>query len=386
MQFELSETQLALKKSARKFFPTECQPADVRRIIEAPHAFDAALWQKIAGQGWLGMIFPEEYGGTGMGLVEMAAAYEEMGRALVPGPALSSLWAGAVILEAGSEAQKRHYLPLLASGERKATVAYLEANATWDAASLKADLSQGWLTGAKLFVTDAGVADFFVVAARSDGDLVLCIADRQQRGVSVTPLNGMDLTRPIYEVNFLSAAIPAEQVLASGTAAENAIARATGIAIVALTAEMTGGMQRVLELTVEYAKTRKQFGEPIGKFQAVQHQCADQFLLVESSRSAVLFAAWALDQNTPDAAAAVSVAKVYTSEAYREVGNRAIQIHGGMGFTWENDLHLYYRRAKLSENLFGDAIHHREQLARIVVDAAPRPAETIAHQPAIASA
>src|SRR5258708_10938554 len=143
MQFELSETQLALKKSARKFFPAECQPVDVRRIIETPHAFDAALWRKIGDQGWLGMIIPEEYGGTGLGLVEMAAAYEEMGRVPVPGPMLSSLWAGALILEAGNEAQKKAYLPGLASGAKKATVAYLEANANWDPESMGVSLSHG---------------------------------------------------------------------------------------------------------------------------------------------------------------------------------------------------------------------------------------------------
>jgi alkylation response protein AidB-like acyl-CoA dehydrogenase len=173
---------------------------------------------------------------------------------------------------------------------------------------------------------------------------------------------GMDLTRKLYSVQF-------DNVLAETLGETAALARPRGIATVALAAEMVGGMQRVLDLTVEYAKTRKQFGKPIGIFQAVQHQCADMYLETESARSAVYYAAWALQHHAPDAVAAVSIAKLYASDASRTVGNRGIQVHGGMGFTWENDLHLYYRRAKTSETAFGDATFHRERLARLTIDA-----------------
>jgi alkylation response protein AidB-like acyl-CoA dehydrogenase len=175
------------------------------------------------------------------------------------------------------------------------------------------------------------------------------------------PMHGIDMTRKLYSVQFDNA--PAEKI-----GETSALARALDIATVALAAEMVGGMQRTLDLTVEYAKARKQFGKPIGMFQAVQHHCADMYLETESSRSAVYYAAWALQENAPDAASAVSIAKMYASDASRTVGNRGIQVHGGMGFTWENDLHLYYRRAKASETFLGDATFHRERLARLVID------------------
>jgi alkylation response protein AidB-like acyl-CoA dehydrogenase len=185
----------------------------------------------------------------------------------------------------------------------------------------------------------------------------------------------MDATRKLYEVSFKSVMIGRENLLAYGLRAQSALKRARDIATVGLVAEMTGGMQRLLEVTVEYAKTRKQFGRPIGQFQAVQHQCADMLLYTESSRSAAYYAAWALHEGIPEAHLSVSVAKAYASDAYREVGNRAIQVHGGMGFTWENDAHLYYRRAKASEIAFGDAAYHRERVAQMVVDAVQAPVE-----------
>jgi len=208
-------------------------------------------------------------------------------------------------------------------------------------------------------VTDAAIADFIVVVAR-DGVFVV---DAKAPGLHIEPMKGMDLARKIYAVEFKDT--PAE---ALGNA--NGLAAALNVATAALCAEMTGGMQRTLELTVAYAKTRKQFGKPIGIFQAVQHLCADMYLETESSRSATYYAAWALEENTPDAATSVSVAKMYASDSARNVGNRGIQVHGGMGFTWENDIHLYYRRAKASETMLGDATFHRERIARQIIDQA----------------
>jgi len=227
------------------------------------------------------------------------------------------------------------------------------------------------LTGRKLFVPDAAVADVLVVVARVDGELALCVVPAKASGVQITNLPAMDGTRKLYEVAFDSVAIRREDILAVGDRARAALDRALDVATVGLVAEMTGGMQRLLDVTVEYAKTRKQFGRVIGEFQAVQHQCADMLLYTESSRSAAYYAAWAIHENIPEARLAVSVAKTYASDAYREVGNRAIQVHGGMGFTWENDAHLYYRRAKASELALGDAAFHRERIAKLVVDAQP---------------
>jgi alkylation response protein AidB-like acyl-CoA dehydrogenase len=362
-----------LKNSAREFFSAECPIAEVRRLMETDTAYDAALWQKMAHQGWTGIIFGEEYGGLGLGLVEMAVALEEMGHALLPGPYLSTvLLAGAAIDAAGNRAQKRKYLSRISMGEAHATLALLEAGARWEpeAVQLRAHptLSGFALNGRKIFVPDAAVADFLVCAARRGADLGLFIVPRGARGLTVTPLPAMDGTRKLYHVEFLETEVAEEDFLAIGESARDALEHALAVATVALAAEMVGGMQRVLEIAVEYAKSRKQFGKPIGQFQAVQHLCADMLLLTESSRSAAYYAAWALQERTPDAPAAVSIAKTYASDAYREVGNRGIQVQGGMGFTWENHVHLYYKRAKASELMFGDAAYHRERIARLVID------------------
>jgi len=360
MQFGLSESQQILKDTARRFFSGECPMAQVRRLMETPTAYDAALWTKLAEQGFTGIVSPEEYGGMGLGKVELILLMEEAGYALLPGPFFSTVaLAGPVIDAVASPEQKKKYLSRIAGGQARATVALLETGAGWDPADAKLQAAGDKLTGTKLFVSDAAAADFIVVIARNG----VFAVDAKAPGLRVEPMKGMDLTRKIYSVEF--AATPAERL--GGT--EN-LGHALALATAALAAEMAGGMQRALETTVAYAKTRKQFGKPIGIYQAVQHQCADMYLETESSRSAAYYAAWTLEENTSDALAAVSIAKMYASDAARTVGNRGIQVHGGMGFTWENDLHLYYRRAKASETMLGDATFHRERIARLVIDRA----------------
>lgn len=359
MQFGLSESQQMLKDNARKFFAGECPMAEVRRLMETETAYDAALWSKMAEQGYTGIIFPEEYDGVGLGKVELILLMEEAGRALLPGPLFSTVaLAGAILNEVATPEQKKKYLAPICRGEARSTAAILESSASWDLASVQMNSANGRLTGEKVFVPDAALADFMLVIAR-DGVFVM---DGKGKGISIEPMAGMDLARRLYCVHFENA--PAERL---GNSA--GLARALDIATTVLAAELVGGMQRTLDITVEYAKMRKQFGKPIGMFQAVQHQCADMYLELESSRSAAYYAAWALEQGAPDAAVAVSVAKMYASDAARTVGNRGIQIHGGMGFTWENDIHLYYKRAKASETAFGDATFHRERIARLVIDA-----------------
>ncbi|MBV8820037.1 MAG: acyl-CoA dehydrogenase family protein, partial [Acidobacteriaceae bacterium] len=335
-------------------------------------AFDAKLWSKMAEQGWMGIIFSEDYGGFGLGYVEMAAVLEEMGRALLPGPYLSTLLAGSIIEYAGSEDRTKKFLTAICKGEAKSTLAFLEESVSWSPRhfGMKARReSNGYvLTGHKRFVPDAAVADFLLCAAMVAHEPAIFLVPCDAAGFNARPTPAMDGTRKLYEVMFDSISLPEDALLAKGSLAVAAIEHGFGIAKIALVAEMVGGMQRLLEITVEYAKTRKQFGRPIGQFQAVQHMCADMLLLTESSRSAAYFAAFARNEGLPEAASAVSVAKAYASDAYREVGNRAIQVHGGMGFTWENDVHLYYRRAKGSEISFGDANWHREQLAKLVID------------------
>ena len=367
MNFGLSESQRILRENARKFFLNECPIAEVRRIMETPDAYDAALYQKLAAQGFTGIIFPEQYGGLGLGKVEMVALMEEMGRALIPGPYFSSaILAGSLINEAGDDRQKHRYLTPIAEGTKRATLALVEESGSWHPNSVKMPAGGSTLNGTKYFVTDAAVADTIVVVVRyHHDDLALFAVDSQAKGLTITPLESMDQTRKVYNVHFCDVE---GELLAMGAHARSALHHALNIAEVALAAELTGGMQRGMEISVEYAKTRKQFGKPIGSYQAVQHQCADMYFYTEGSRSSALYAGWALDNKAPDAEKAVAIAKMYASDGGREVGNRTIQVHGGMGFTWENDCHLYYRRAKASEVMLGDASYRRDRIAAMIID------------------
>ncbi|MEO8380268.1 MAG: acyl-CoA dehydrogenase family protein [Acidobacteriota bacterium] len=335
MDFDLSKPQKLLKQSARDFLARECKAERVRAIMATETADDPALWSAVAEQGWPGLIIPETYGGLGLSVVELAAVAEEMGRACMPGPLLSTIFASAVVLRAGTEEQKRRWLEPIAAGEMRATVA------------LGND-----------FVFDAAAADVILTVNGAGVEAL----DKSALTLTRTP--SMDETRKVYS-------------LARGEASARPVhpdpalegrEHLTAIPTVALCAEMVGGMQWVLDASVEYAKTRQQFGRPIGSFQAVQHLCADMLLLTESSRSATYYAAWALANDDPSAPLAVSMAKAYTSDASREVGNKGIQVHGGIGFTWEHDLQLYYKRSKASETLFGDATFHRERIASLVID------------------
>ena len=381
MDFDLTETQDLFKRSARELFAQECPPTVVREMIEKGEPYSDALWKKLVEQGWTGLFFSEEAGGLGLGMVEMAVAFEEMGRALTPGAYLSTVaLAGSLIEKACSAEYGAKRLRAISEGELKATVAVLEESATWDLDDVKlqaveTDKADGSikLTGKKLFVSDAEVADCIITAARKGSDIVLAFVDRGAAGLKVKVMPGLDATRLLYEVEFNHVAIAGADVVSDGKIARGALQHALDVATLALAAEMVGGMQWVLDASVEYAKTRKQFGKPIGQFQAVQHHCANMLLLSESTRSAVYYAAWVMGNDPEAAPLAVSMAKVYASDAYREVGNLGIQVHGGVGFTWDENIHFYYKRSKASELMFGDASFHRERIARLVVDGAGEP-------------
>jgi alkylation response protein AidB-like acyl-CoA dehydrogenase len=374
MDFDLSKTQKLLKASARDFLTRECKPARVRELIETDTAHDDKLWQSIADQGWTGLIIPEDHGGLGLGLVELAVVAEEMGRACLPGAFLSTLTAAALVERAGSVAQRAKYLEPIAAGKLKATVAFLEKGASWevDEIKLKATREDGnfQLSRSKQIVPDAEVADLLICVARDRDGLALLPLEHGAEGLSLKAMPSMDGTRKLHEIALESVTVAEADVFGADGDARAALRGALDVGCVALCAEMVGGMQWVLDTTVEYAKTRQQFGRAIGSFQAVQHQCADMLLMMESARSATYYAAWALTEGDPSASVAVSIAKAYCSDAYREVANRGIQVHGGIGFTWEHDLQLYYKRSKSSETLFGDATFHRERIARIIVDGA----------------
>ena len=376
MNFGFNDEQELLRSTARKFFENECGSDTVRRLMETPEGISPDLWTKLAEQGWLGLVYPEAYDGMGLGLVDLVVLMEEMGRAVVPGPYFSAvLLGGLAIAEAGSEAQKKEWLPRIAAGDRRVALAWMEPSAQLGPAGVTLTaVEKGGkytLSGTKLFVHDAHTADALVVAARTrpgagaDG-VSLFLVPKGTKGLEVTLLPTMDQTRKLCEVALSDVTIGPDALLGAAGAGWAPLARVLDRATVALCAEMCGGAQKVLDMTVEYAKIRQAFGRPIGSYQGVKHRAADMLVDVENSKSITYYAAWALDEGVAEAPLAVSMAKAYVSDAYRRVAAAGIQLHGGIGFTWEHDLHLYFKRAKGSEFTFGDATHHRERVAQLV--------------------
>jgi alkylation response protein AidB-like acyl-CoA dehydrogenase len=376
MDFGFSEEQDMLRQAAHDFLAENCPTTFVRQMMEDDKGYSPALWQKMAELGWLGLAFPEEYGGQGLGFVDLTVILEEMGATLLPSPFLSTvLLAGQTILFGGSEAQKQTYLPKIADGALLATLAMTEPSGRFDAEGImevKALPAEGGFTisGTKLFVPDAHVADVMVVAARTkeSGDksfgISLFLVDSQTPGISTTLLKTMDQTRKQCEVVFNNVAVGRDRLLGMVDMGWPILSKVLNIATAALCAEMVGGAQRVLDMSVTYAKERVQFGRPIGSFQAIKHKCAEMMLQVESAKSAAYYAAWAVDEDAPEVPLAISMAKAYCSDAYRYTAGEGIQVHGGIGFTWEHDMHLYFKRAKYSEFTFGDATYHRELVAQ----------------------
>jgi alkylation response protein AidB-like acyl-CoA dehydrogenase len=375
MEFDLSKPQQLLRDSAREVFARQCPMSRVRALMAGESAFDEELWQTLSDQGWVGLHLPETAGGLGLGLVELAVVVEEMGRACIPGPFLATLWAATLLAHPGDSAQGTRYLEPILAGDLRATVAFLESGGAWDPWDVQLHVEAGAgayrLNGRKVWVLDAADAGLIVCAGRHDDQLILLPVRSDAPGVSVTATPALDATRKLYQVDFAEVVVPAGDVLGSSQQAGGAVERSLQIGALAVSAELVGIAQKVLEVSVEYARTRQQFGRPIGAFQAVQHQCADMLLRTESARSAAYYAAWALSANIPEAGRALAIAKAYASDAAREVCHHALQIHGGIGFTWEHDLHLYLKRARANEVLFGDATFHREQIARMIFDRAP---------------
>jgi alkylation response protein AidB-like acyl-CoA dehydrogenase len=376
MDFGFSEEQELLRQSAVDFLSKECPMTYVRQMMEDERGYSEELWKKMADLGWMGLIYPEEFGGSGLNMVDLVVILEEMGKVSAPGPFFSSVCLGGLaILEAGNAAQKQKYLPGIAAGTTKATLAVLEEDARWDEQGVKLQARKGKnnysLSGVKLFVPDAHVADLIVCVARTTEGSTLFVIDRQQAGVTVTQLKTMDQTRRLNEVRLDKVRVNADAVLGAPGKGWEAVSRILDRGKVALCAEMCGGAQKVLDMTVEYAKMREQFGRPIGSFQAIQHKCANMLVQVESAKSATYYAAWAVANDAPEAPLAAAMAKAYCSDAYRQVTAEGIQVHGGIGFTWEHDIHLYFKRAKGSEVTFGDATWNRELVAQYTLDVAP---------------
>ena len=374
MDIGFTEEQEMLRDSARRFFESECTTQFVRQRMAEPAAVTDEFWRKLAGQGWLGIVYPEEEAGSGLGLVDLVVLMEEMGRVVMPGPFLSTvLLGGAAIAQAGAPAQRRQWLPQIVAGSAKAALAWTEPNLRWDAAgiTLRArEAGSGFtLSGTKLFVGDAHLADTLVIAARTrDGSTMedgvsLFLVPKDTPGLTVTVLPTIDETRKLCEVALNSVAGALLGEIHQGWAPlSKVVARAT----VALAAEMCGGAQQVLDMTVAYAKMRVAFGKPIGSYQGVKHQAADMLVALENAKSLTYYAAWAVDQGLHEAPLAVSMAKAAASDMSRKVAGTGIQLHGGIGMTWEHDLQLYFKRAKASEVAFGDATWHRERVAQLM--------------------
>jgi alkylation response protein AidB-like acyl-CoA dehydrogenase len=374
MDFGLSEEQTLLQQSARDFLAHECPTALVRDVMREGDGFPRTLYDKMAGMGWTGSIVPEAVGGLGLSMLDLAVLAEEMGRAALPGPFFSSSVLAAMSLIASSaRSHKREWLPRLARGDAVGTLAFLEESDRLDAAGIAARCAKtrnGYrLNGTKLFVTDAHVADFIVAAFRGRGTgeagVTLFVIPRDTPGISVSPLSNVDQTRRPCEVVFRNVDLPSSARLADDGAGWKVLSRVMDAACVVLAADSLGGAQRALEMSVEYSKVRQQFGRPVGSFQALKHMAAEMVSDIEPARSLVWYAAYAFDHERRDASRAASMAKARLSDIYCRTTNHAVQMHGGIGFTWEHDLHLWFKRAKWNETAFGDATFHRERVAQL---------------------
>ncbi len=376
MDLSFSEDQAMLRKSAGKFFENECSMEFLRKSWESERGFSVSLWNKMADLGWLALRVPEQYGGLGLGFVDLGILLEEMGRFALAGPFVPTVLAAESIMEAGSEKQKQDWLPKIANGEIRATLALWEPEFSYGPAGIRMFAephSDGFvLNGTKLFVMDGHVSELMIAAARTtdseepEEGITLFLIDEEIAGVSKQPLKGMDKGRNQSEVVFKSASIPSSKLLGSLDGGWPVLNRTLNKGAVALSLESVGGGGRVLEMAVDYAKIRVQFDRPIGGFQAIKHKCAQMMTEVEGARSIAYYAAWAVEAGGIEAEIAASLAKAYCSEMYRNATAEATQIHGAIALTWEHDLHIYLKRAKMNEQCFGDPSFHRDKLASIL--------------------
>ncbi len=373
MDLGLSEEQEMLKRTAQELLEQECPKSLVREMEKDEKGYSQKLWGKLAEVGFLGLPFPEQYGGTGFGFVDLAIVVEEMGRALVPGPYFYTVvLCGLAISEFGTEEQKKEFLPRIAQRNAILTFAHTEPSGRWDAegvtVSAKADGDDYVINGIKLFVPDAHVSDYLLAVARTkeskdpkDG-ITLFLVDAKSSGISYEVLKTIASDKQC-EVNFDNVRVPRKNVLGEVDRGWPIVEQILRRGAVGKCAEMVGNSQQVLEMTVEYAKNRVQFGRPIGSFQAVQHHCANMATDVDGSRFITYQAAWRLAEGLP-CDKEVSMAKAWVSEACRRVAALGHQVHGGIGFTEEHDMQLFFRRAKQAELFFGDADFHKEVVAQ----------------------
>jgi alkylation response protein AidB-like acyl-CoA dehydrogenase len=366
MTFAFTDEQNELRSTAARFLEEKSSSEKVRELMETDNGFEEAMWKQIADLGWLGMAIPEEYGGVGFGAVETMVLMEEMGKRLFCAPFFSAITLGSnAILNAGTEDQKKELLPGISEGTTRAALAFVEPNGKWELEGIELEATESggnWtLNGSKSYVVDGHTANLLIVAAKTGADVSLFTVDPDAEGVTRTALQTLDMTRKQAKIDFNNT--PAKLLGEKGKGAD-ALTRTLDQAAALLSAEMVGGAQACLDASTTYAKERYQFGRPIGSFQAIKHKCANMLMEVEMSRSAAYYASWAAAEDPEELSLAASLAKAYCSDAFFHAAAENIQIHGGIGFTWEHDAHLYFRRAKSSEIYLGDATYHRELVAQ----------------------
>jgi len=368
MYLGFTEQQAMLRQSVRRFLEQRCPIKEVRRLKTTPAGYSEELWHEMAKAGWLGIIVPEQYGGLGLGLLDLVIVLEEMGRGVFPSPFIAQTLATLAILELGNEQQRQQYLPSLVDGSRKASIALFEENSSIAPSSIQLRASytdkELVLNGEKRMVLDPESADIFVVCFRSDkGDdeLGIAVIDAKANGVSATAYPLIDETKRMGNVHFVNARVDAEQVLCAGSNTTAALERMLDQGALVLTAEISGAVEAALQLTVKYAKERSQFGHPIGRFQAVKHPLAEMYVDMESIHSLLYYGAHAHDQHKAELSRIASLAKAYATETLNRVGTDAIQIHGAAGYMVDMDIHLYYMRSKWARPIYGDAVTHYER-------------------------
>ena len=369
MNFGFTDEQDVLRSEVRKLLDSKAPLDDVRRVSEdrSGPGYDPALWEQIAELGWTGLVIPEAHGGAGLGWVDLVVVLQETGRSLFPSPLMATTLAADVIARAGSEAQQTRFLPGLANGEAIGTVALVEEDDRPGPAGIQLASRPNddgvILSGEKLFVQNAAAADLFVVAFRREGELALAVVEKSQAGVSAADWPGIDLTKRLGRLRLENVEVATDAILTGGDSTAVALLFDAGATAVA--AEAIGAAEAALALTVGYANERIQFGQPIGTFQGVKHPLAEMYVDVESFKSLTYYAAWCIDEGHPDLSLAASRAKAYASEALPRIGIDTIQLHGGIGYTWECDAHLFLKRAKWVRPIFGDADHHYERVATL---------------------
>jgi alkylation response protein AidB-like acyl-CoA dehydrogenase len=377
LDIKLDKIQTAIAKEARKFLKKKCDIEYAREMFDDPTGYASSVWNKMSELDWMSTCIPEKYGGAEMDQLDLCVLLEEMGRALLPGPFFATVqMAAAAIIAAGSEDQKKQWLPQIGVGEMRAALAYTEVESGADPGHIQLEAKPAGdgfvLNGAKIAM-EAHVADIIVLAARTapgedpETGITLFALDPATSGVAITPLPNMDGTRKLCAVEFKDVRLDAEKVLGEVNKGWPPLRKALQRAQVGLCAECVGGAQMVMETAVEHAKTRVQYDQPIGAFQSIKHMCSEMYVGVESARSLVYWAAWAQEQeDVTEASLAASAAMVHCPQVFRTVAMDTIQVFGGLGCTWEYDTHLYLRRAKENQLLFGDAAYHREQIVRLL--------------------